>query len=89
MKIRLSRYGNSGWEFSVTYVNLDDETVTDRYRTNPTGDGLWHYEYSGANWFDGTPVMEYKQTVGTCQFWLPKERKPANDKIRREFKEDR
>ena len=90
MKIRLSRYGECGWEFSITTVDeLTDKPHTDRYRTNPQGDGLWLYQQSAANWSDGSPVMEYKQTVGTCQFWLPKERKPAYDKIRRKFKGDR
>jgi len=87
MKIRLSRYGESGWEFSITTVDdLTDQPHTARYRTSPQGDGLWQYQQIPANWPDGSPVMEYKQITGTCQFWLPKERKPAYDKIRREFR---
>ena len=89
MKIRLSRYGDTGWEFSVTCVTLAHETVTERYRTNPTGDGLWRYRASPTSWYpDGSPVMEYHQEAGTCQFWLPKERKPAYDKIRHQWSKE-
>lgn len=78
MKLRLSRYGGHGWEFSVTI-----DGSTSRYRTNPAGDGLWEYRASPISWYaDGSPVMEYHQILGTCQFWLPAERKRAYDKIR-------
>lgn len=81
LSIRLERCGDHGWEFSVT-----DDDGTSRFRTNPQGDGLWEYRAQpGASWMDGSPVMEYQQITGTCQFWLPPERKRAYDKIRYEW----
>ena len=81
--IHMDRYGETGWKFSVNFINaLTDEQITWRLRTNPAGDGLWAYCASGSWYSDGSSVMEYKQTHGTCQFWLPTDRKQAYDKIR-------
>lgn len=87
MKITLDRYGESGWEFSVTATDpITDETGTSRYRTNPAGDGLWLYRASATQWYpDGSAFMEYQQIRGTSQFWLPTDRKRAYDKIRYEW----
>jgi len=88
MKIRLSRYGKAGWEFSVTQ-DFPDGPMTHRYCTTEAGDGLWEYCASPNSWYpDGRPVMEYRQTRGTSQFWLPTERKPAYDKIRHEWQKE-
>jgi len=92
MHIKMDRYGDKGWEFSVTYTDpITEKEATSRYRTNPAGDGLWGYRQSPSQWYpDGSPFMEYHQIAGTCQFWLPTERKAAYDKIRYEWgKEER
>jgi len=87
VKIKMERYGDKGWEFSVTYTDpITENEVTGRYRTNPNGDGLWTYCQSPSQWYpDGSPFMEYKQVRGTVQFWLPADRKRAYDKIRYEW----
>lgn len=85
MNLRLRRYGESGWEFEVTKTDPVDGTISERYRTNPMGDGLWKYQESRSIFHDGTPVMEYRQVRGTTQFWLPPERRRAYDKLRRIF----
>ncbi len=78
LKIRLTRYHESGWEFALT-----GDSLSARYRTNPVGDGLWQYVKSTTQWYgDGSPFWEFKQIEGTCQFSLPKERRAAYDKIR-------
>jgi len=87
--ITLERYGEYGWEFSVTITDdLTDKPVTSRFRTNPRGDGLWQYLRSSAWYPDGSPVMEYRQIEGTCQFRLPADRKRAYDKIRYEWSKE-
>ena len=86
MKIRMHRYGETGWWFTVTtdaQPEFDQPAQTFRYRTNPAGDGLWQYCRSNTTWYpNGSPFMEWKQIEGTCQFYLPKDRKRAYDKIR-------
>ena len=78
LKIRLTRYGDTGWEFALT-----GDSWAARYRTNPAGDGLWQYVKSTTQWYgDGSPFWEFKQIEGTCQFSLPKARRGAYDKIR-------
>ncbi len=78
LKIRLTRYHESGWEFSLT-----GDSLSARYRTNWVGDGLWQYIKSTSQTYgDGSPFWEFKQIMGTCQFRLPKERRAAYDKIR-------
>ena len=87
MKISMQRYGDFGWEFSIiTTDELTDKEVTQHFRTNGMGSGLWELRRTSANWADGSPVMEYHQISGTCQFGLAERRKPAYDKIRREFR---
>lgn len=81
LSLRLERYGHAGWAFSIT-----SERGMTRYRTNPAGDGLWEYlSVPGQTYEDGSSVMEYRQIHGTAQFSLPKERKPAYDKIRHDW----
>lgn len=78
LKIRLTHYHESGWEFALT-----GDSLNARFRTNPVGDGLWQYVKSTTQWYgDGSPFWEFKQIEGTCQFSLPKERRAAYDKIR-------
>lgn len=90
LKIRLTRYHESGWEFAAS--GTDPHTgkpVAARFRTNPAGDGLWQYVKSTTQWYgDGSPFWEFKQIEGTCQFSLPKERRPAYDKIRYRWSHD-
>lgn len=82
-KITLEKYGENGWEFTVDAQS---------YRTNKEGEGLWEYQKSGVtsvDYVDGerkySPVYEYKQTVGTCDFSLPRDEKRARRKIYYEF----
>ena len=78
LKIRLTRYGDTGWEFALTGAS-----IAARYRTNWIGDGLWQYVKSTTQWYgDGSPFSEFKQIMGTCQFRLPATRKAAYDAIR-------
>lgn len=44
--------------------------LSDKYRTNKNGEGLWKWEKTGA-WADHMPVYDWKQILGTCQFSLP------------------
>jgi hypothetical protein len=82
----MERYGTHGWEFAVTTRDeFRDAPTTSRFRTNPAGDGLWVYRDSGAWYADGSPVMEFQQIVGTCEFHLPAERKRAYDRVRYEW----
>jgi len=76
MRIRMKRYGNSGWEF----------TVDDRgYRTNHLGEGLWFWGVDPGSIY---PVVhEYRQEQGTCQFSLSFLRTRAYQQIRRQFAE--
>lgn len=84
LKIRLTRYEDAGWEFTVKGIDpFTGESTADRFRTNPVSDGLWQYVKSTTQWYgDGSPFWEFKQIEGTCQFSLPKERRAAYDKIR-------
>lgn len=83
MKIHLERYGDQGWMFEV------DGT---QYRTDRQGDGLWVYTITSAvscnN--DGTtsPVYEFLQVEGTCQFELSADRKRAYGQIRYRWSRD-
>ncbi len=84
LKIRLTRYHESGWEFALT-----GDSWAARYRTNPAGDGLWQYVKSTTQWYgDGSPFWEFKQIEGTCQFSLPKARRAAYDQIRYRWSHD-
>lgn len=77
MKLRLTRYGKTGWEFSVTF-----DQQTHRYRTNPAGGGLWKHHPSNASYPDGTIIWGWGQIYTASEFWLPENRKRAYDKIR-------
>ncbi len=78
LKIRLTRYGDTGWQFAPTGAS-----TAARYRTNLVGDGLWQYVKSTTQWYAvGSPFSEFKQSMGTCQFRLPAARKAAYDAIR-------
>lgn len=62
VKISLSTYPSHGWEWIYNHR---------MYRTNGSGDGLWELQQAHDKWWaDGSPVMEYKQVEGTCQFSL-------------------
>jgi len=81
MKIHLERYGERGWQFTISGADgLRDGT---EYRTNRKGEGLWMYsETSG--WYPdtGKAVWEFRQIEGTCQFALSPDRKRAYGQIR-------
>lgn len=82
-KISLTRYGDHGWEWKLADGN--------QYRTGRQGDGLWHYEKTGSVWYgyDGpgstSPVWEWKQISGTCQYGLPRGYDAAYSKLYREL----
>lgn len=76
MKIHMKRYGDNGWKFWIDF---------EPYRTNPNGDGLWHFQPTGAWSDDHGQEYEYKQVLGTCQFSLSSKRPAAYAKIRRYF----
>ena len=90
ISIRLERYGDTGWEWRQSYTDpITNELVSGYYRTNPAGDGLWQYIRSASQSYgDGSPYYEWRQTQGTCQFWLPNDRRKAYDKIRNEILSD-
>ena len=77
ISISLEQYGDRGWEWTVTGVDICGDTVREHCRTNRQGEGLWN-----------VGSYEDKQIVGTCQFGLPANRKAAYAKIRREFMRD-
>lgn len=85
--IKLERYGSHGWQWTESYTNpITGTKVSGQYRTDGFGAGLWQWQRSGAIWHDtngDTPVYEYKQIAGTCQFGLSAERSAAYSKIRR------
>lgn len=83
MKIRMQRYGDFGWKFTVEIAKK-----VEAYRTNGEGEGLWHLEPDPSTWYaDGSPVMIYRQIAGTCQFGLSSIRRKAYDHIRYMFRE--
>ena len=74
---QLQQYGESGWQWQVTVHDPGlGEPVSAEFRTNSRGDGLWE-------WRAGIGDGEWKQTVGTCDFRLPRERPAAYRAIRR------
>lgn len=85
---RMARYGEHGWEFDITSTDpLTDKRGSTTYRTNGEGDGLWVYMPRNDAWeVDGSPIYEWRQQLGTCQFSLPESRSAAYAKVRREFR---
>lgn len=86
MKLHLTRYGEHGWEWTLTTLDWDGRESTTTYRTNGDGEGLWQWAATGNSWYpDGRSLKEWKQTVGTCQFSLPNGRHATDNRIRRYF----
>ncbi len=77
MKITMERHGARGWQFTVDGAE---------FRTNRDGDGLWEYQAT-STWYPdtGKPVCEFRQTLGTCQFSLSRDRRRAYGQIRYRF----
>lgn len=91
MQIELTQFGKNGWEFTV----ITDGQQRATYRTNGEGDGLWCYQKNGGtniDYVDGqpkySPCYEFKQTIGTCDFSLPRDEKRARAKIRYEWSKE-
>jgi len=61
-----------GWRWAVE----PDDGPQRHYRTNREGEGLWAWSHSRSEW---------QQTLGTCQFSLPSNRKNAHARIMRRF----
>ncbi len=54
--------------WTVEFIGYEDEAFTAQYRTNAQGEGLWIHRRSGTSHSDGTPVMEWRQILGTSEF---------------------
>ena len=82
----LQQYGDYGWAWTEPdYIGQS----SCRCRTNGDGEGLWYWARSGAtNLPEMTPVMEWKQIMGTCQFYLPRNRKAAYSRLYRRWKQN-
>ena len=70
IKIRNLRKESDSFRWTWTVIDSD---VIHEYRTNAYGEGLWVYAPNGCVWVENgksTPVFEWRQIEGTCQFSL-------------------
>ena len=62
--------------------------ATTAYRTNTEGRGLWVWAPANSTWHaDGSPVMEWRQVLGTSQFNLNGSRQTRRSRVVRYFAE--
>jgi hypothetical protein len=71
----LEEYGTTGWRWVERYLEPYAEEHTEREcRTNINGSGLFLWDEYRRNW---------RQVLGTSQFYLSKKRRNAYQQIRR------
>jgi len=73
----LRKWGRRGWQWAINWSEPWADGMKRSYRTNGHGEGLWVFNAERGEW---------RQTVGTCQFALPGDRRAARRAIRQSFR---
>lgn len=87
ISIKLTRYGQAGWEVSAHYTDDHGEVIDRRWRTNGRGEGCWFLRNLNAlrDAKTGERIFTWAQVYGTGQYSLPTSRRAAYAAVRREI----